>query len=336
MKFSPIHFKSNLKFRKRPIPWKLCIAIGAPILLAALIAVIIISRGEPGTPAAPTDINDPALSTPPGTIGTLPPFTLGPLQTSAVSNGSSDVSSDDPGTSESTPPVTEPPLYSAPPLKLAQTETISGEESDNGKVVLRYQIRYPVFEAANGSGASPDKLNAGLAEIASEYEKYALEELLVYAKQARAAGDTSLPYRLSIDCSVSVCSVNAISVVFTKTEHTGESHDAISQRTYNFSPSSNSAFTLSGIFSVGSSTYQQRIYDAIFAEIQKNTGKYYADYQNLVKFFDLSARWYFSEKGLTIYFNPFEIASYSAGIVQFTLPYSEWSDLLKINPLYMG
>ena len=163
-----------------------------------------------------------------------------------------------------------------------------------------------------------------------------MEELLVYAKQARAAGDTSLPYRLSIDCSVSVCSVNAISVVFTKTEHTGESHDAISQRTYNFSPSSNAAFTLSGIFSVGSSTYQQRIYDAIFAEIQKNTGKYYADYQNLVKFFDLSARWYFSEKGLTIYFNPFEIASYSAGIVQFTLPYSEWSDLLKINPLYMG
>ena len=202
--------------------------------------------------------------------------------------------------------------------------------------MLRYEIKYPVFAAAEGSSAAPDQLNAGLAEIADDYEQYALEELLTYAKQASAAGDAALPYTFSVDFTIEVCSVNAVSVVFLKTEHAGETHDSHVQLAYNYSPVNDAAYALSDVFSVPSSSYLSSIYEDILAEIATEPAAYYGDYENLVRFFDISTRWYFSEDGMVIFFNPFEIAPYDAGIVEFILPYGNWSDIMKINPLYMG
>lgn len=327
-------FPFQLKFRKRVIPWKLCIAIAAPLLLAAILAILIASGDEENTPEVPDTTSSSATI---GTVGTLPPITLdliGPSNSSAPEQ--TDISSNSPGFSDTNVPSTEPSQIDSTFFQLLRSENLSGEESDNGQVILRYQISYPVFSVSDNASISPDVLNTALAAIAAEYEEYALEELLDYAKQARSAGDTTLPYRLSIDYEITVCSATAISVVFRETRHTGESHDSIAQRTYNFSVASNSAFRLSGIFSSGLSGSQKKIYDAILSEIQANASAYYADYENLVYFFDLEDRWYFSENGLVLYFNPFELASYSAGILQFTIPYSDLTGLLKINPLYMG
>lgn len=330
------HVALHMKVFKPDRPWKLYLVVAVPLVLTVVLAVVLLSGGKNG-PDAPVD-------TAPGSSetlifnpsATLPPVTLDVAAGSNVSFTSSDVS--EPTGSGSQPPetTTEPPVFNAPPLVYASTETLSGTESDNGATVLSYEIRYPVFAAADGSSASPDKLNAGLAGLAAEYKTYALEELLTYAKQAHAAGDNTLPYTVTVDFEVEVCSINAVSVVFTKTEHAGETRDSFTRRAYNYSPVNSSAFSLSNIFSVSSSTYLSNIYDAVLAEIEKNPSLYYGDYPNLVKFFELSARWYFSEDGLVVFFNPFEIAPYSAGIVEFTLPYGDLSGIMKINPLYMG
>lgn len=328
-------FPFQLKFRKRPIPWKLCIAIAAPLLLAAMIAILIASGDEGDSPEVQGTTESSSTSI--GTVGTLPPITLDlivPAQSSSdQTSGTSSDTSSVPATSTSS---SEPPQVVDTSFQLLRSENLSGEESDNGQVVLRYQVSYPVFTASDGDSSSPDVLNKAVAAIAAEYEKYTLEELLTYAKQARTAGDSALPYRLSVEYEVTVCSATAVSIVFTETKHTGEAHDSIAQRTYNFSVASNAAFKLPGIFSSGLSGSQKTIYEAILTEIRSNPTAYYADYENLVYFFELEDRWYFSEKGLVIYFNPFELASYSAGILQFTIPYSELTGQLKINPLYMG
>ena len=90
------------------------------------------------------------------------------------------------------------------------------------------------------------------------------------------------------------------------------------------------------VFSGGASTYTQTIYKAVFAKIAAAPDAFYADYQNLAKFFDLSDHWYLGENGVVIFFDPFQIAGYDKGIVEFVLPYDEYSSDLKINPLYMG
>lgn len=329
-------FQFQFKFRKRTIPWKLCIAIAAPLLLAAIVAIFIVSGNEGDSPEV-QDGTTESSATSIGTVGTLPPITLdliGPAQSSSdQTTGTSADTSSVPPTSTSS---SEPPQIEATSFQLLRSENLSGEESDNGQVVLLYQVSFPVFSASGDGGSSPDVLNKAVAAIAAEYEKYALEELLTYAKQAHTAGSSALPYRLSVEYEITVCSATAVSVVFTETKHTGEAHDSIAQRTYNFSVVSNAAFKLPGIFSSGLSGSQETIYEAILTEIRSNPSAYYADYENLVYFFDLEDRWYFSEKGLVIYFNPFELASYSAGILQFTIPYSELTGQLKINPLYMG
>ena len=39
----------------------------------------------------------------------------------------------------------------------------------------------------------------------------------------------------------------------------------------------------------------------------------------------------YSDEGLIVLYNPYEIASYSQGIIEFTIPYSEISSFLNIN-----
>ena len=142
-----------MKVFKPDRPWKLYLVVAVPLVLTVVLAVVLLSGGKNG-PDAPVD-------TAPGSSetlifnpsATLPPVTLDVAAGSNVSFTSSDVS--EPTGSGSQPPetTTEPPVFNAPPLVYASTETLSGTESDNGATVLRYEIRYPVFAAADGSSA---------------------------------------------------------------------------------------------------------------------------------------------------------------------------------------
>ena len=321
--------------------------------------------GEPAettqTPATTTASRidyDPTATLPPVTIGvpsSTTDDTTAATTTAATTAATISLSTTEPTTPPTTPdrsattpdttePITDPTTTEATteattePAMTIFTEdaaqVISGAEEVEGTVVLRYSISYPTFSSNNGT--SPNALNAAVAAAAAEFETYAKDVLLPFAQQAHKAGDSMLPFTFSVDYDVVVSSAMAVSVVFTKTEHTGETREAYARSACMFSPIDNSVMTLSDVFSGGASVYTQTIYKAVFAKIAAAPDAFYADYQNLAKFFDLSDHWYLGENGVVIFFDPFQIAGYDKGIVEFVLPYDEYSSDLKINPLYMG
>ena len=338
-----------------------------PLLLTLTILLSVATAcgsGEPAetaqTPATTTASHidyDPTATLPPVTIGmssstadTTAATTTASTTAATISLSTTEATSPDstPDTSATTPdttePVTEPTATETtteattePPMTIfteGTSQSISGSEEVEGTVVLRYSISYPTFNSNNNTPA--DALNAAVLAAAAEYETYAKEVQLPLAQQAHKAGDSMLPFTFSVDYKVTVSSATAVSVVFTKTEHTGESREAYERSACIFSPIDNSVMTLSDVFSGGASTYTQKIYDAVFAKIAAAPDAFYADYKNLAKFFDLSDHWYLGEKGVVIFFNPFQIAGYDKGIVDFVHPYDEYSSDLNINPLYIG
>ncbi|MBQ4046935.1 MAG: DUF3298 domain-containing protein [Clostridia bacterium] len=292
--------------------------------------------------ASGTSAPDTSATTTPATTGaTISLVTTDPTTPATTPDGSDTETSET--TPVTTPDTTEPPTESTPEATTEPTmtiftedasQTISGAEEVEGTVILRYSINYPTFSSNNST--SPSALNAAVAAAAAEFEAYAKDVLLPFAQQAHKAGDSMLPFTFSVDYEVAVSSAMAVSVVFTKTEHTGETREAYARSACMFSPVDNSVMTLSDVFSGGASTYTQTIYKAVFAKIAAAPDAFYADYQNLAKFFDLSDHWYLGENGVVIFFDPFQIAGYDKGIVEFVLPYDEYSSDLKINPLYMG
>ncbi|MBR5519261.1 MAG: DUF3298 domain-containing protein [Clostridia bacterium] len=271
----------------------------------------------------------PVTSTEDATEVTTPSTDVSTLDTEETSDTTA--VSTPPETSETSEPVTEPQMTL---FQENESAVLNGSEEIDGTVVLRYTISYPTFTSNNGSSA--DAINTAVAAAAAEFETYAKEVLFTFAEQAHKFGDDMLPYSFSVDYEVVISSGTAVSVVFTKTELAGETREAYSRSACVFSPITNTVVTLSDVFSGGSSAYTQTIYSAVFAKIATNADAFYADYENLAQFFPISDRWYLGENGVVIFFNPYEIAGYDQGIVEFTLPYNDYSDQLKLNPLYMG
>lgn len=244
-----------------------------------------------------------------------------------------DVTSDSSETTEVTtePPETTETTTTGPiiPAPLAwHSDTLSGAETDSGLTLLQYQIQYPVFEGDEAA----DKINETVAAAVAAYEKHAKEDLLVYAKQVIKTGPGSLPYRMSVDFDVKISSSTAVSVTFTKVEHTGDSRDSSERSAVKFDRESGSKMALGTVLTIST----EDLYSMILKRISEKPEKYYADYENLVRFFDLTDRWYFNENGLVVFFNPYEIAPFDAGIVSFVFTYSELSGMLTLNPMYIG
>lgn len=115
------------------------------------------------------------------------------------------------------------------------------------------------------------------------------------------------------------------SVYIDKYEYTGGAHGTTLRTSDNWNLCTGMHLSLQNIFSP-SIKYRKLIINEILKqadqEYQKNPGIYFEDYQTLIiKNFDQNS-FYFSQNGITFYYQQYDIAPYSTGIVEFTIPYS--------------
>ena len=111
------------------------------------------------------------------------------------------------------------------------------------------------------------------------------------------------------------------------------------QYTYNLDLQNCAELTLSDvILPNGAEMLQKQVLTQLserFGSLE--TSGLYPDYQEVVKdCFDddgLTSNWYFSENGLVIYFNCYEIAPYAAGIIKVEIPYDMLEGVIK--PVYV-
>lgn len=291
--------------------YKLYCLIALPIIIAAVAAAIVVS----------TDKDAPALS------GTLIESTSAalPLDSSQVFSITAESGASDPGT-DTAPPATD----SAIPVTESAPGLITLNETQDSKILLSGTISYPIFNNPNSSPII-SAVNDALAKVGNSFKDYALNTPLSLAKTEFVADGSSLPFTFDVSYTIKLNNSSVLSIVFFINQFTGDMHNYIWDYCVNYNMTNGASLSLSDLFNSDSSVYMQKIYNYIENQIAQNPDNYYPD-TKLVETFDYSNKWYLSSDGLVCVFNPYQIAPYVSGIIQFTIPYSEFSGMMKIDP----
>ena len=308
--------KSIFQFIKQ---YRLYVIVIIPIVIATVIAVIIVAsenQSPPKQTGSETSLTELSAS---DTAS----------QTFTVSDTSSGTDTGISSDTDTTPPQTEVATF---PMTEDASEIIPISESENNTLILSGSINVPVFQNPNGSSVIAS-VNSSLHSVGELFTEYALGIPLSAAKDALNAGGIGLPYYFTADYTVTNNSSTVLSVVFVKNEATGGSHEYMSNYCVNYDLATGAELKLSEVFSCSYETCLDRLITYAEALISQNPELYFDDYSGLIRRASLSNKWYFNSEGLVLVYNPFEIAPYTTGIVTFTVPYSEISDILTINPL---
>ena len=142
--------------------------------------------------------------------------------------------------------------------------------------------------------------------------------------------DTAQQWEVFIDGEVTYRSPQIISIAITSYLDTGGAHGNTNVRFFNFDPKTGEQYTKKNLLSNAqglSEVIEKRLKEDIQSDSDNNVIKdaFFG------KDFHFPETIGYSAEGLIILYNPYEMASYAQGIVEFTIPFSEVKHFLKIN-----
>ncbi|WP_040280585.1 DUF3298 and DUF4163 domain-containing protein [Psychroserpens damuponensis] len=142
--------------------------------------------------------------------------------------------------------------------------------------------------------------------------------------------EAAQPWEAFIDGEITYRSPEIISIAITSYLDTGGAHGNSSVRFFNFNPQTGEQLLTNDLLANTkgiSEVIKEKLITAIKAEPNSTT----MEDVFFGKDFQLPETLGYSDEGLIILYNPYEIASYSQGIVEFTIPYEAVTSFLKIN-----
>jgi hypothetical protein len=141
--------------------------------------------------------------------------------------------------------------------------------------------------------------------------------------------DSPQQWEAFIDGEVTYRSPEVISMAINSYLDTGGAHGNTNVRFFNFNPQTGTLFSKSDLIS-NVKELSKIIEKKLIEHAQTNSKEPMEDFF-FGKDFQLPETIGYSDEGLIVLYNPYEIASYSQGIIQFTIPYDEISSFLNIN-----
>lgn len=136
--------------------------------------------------------------------------------------------------------------------------------------------------------------------------------------------ETSHPWEAQIDGDIMYQSENIISVALTSYMNTGGAHGNLTITFFNFYAQTGKTISNTDLFNDKDAFYK----------LAKSYFQKQVDYKKILfdpEKFVLPANIGYSEKGITLLYNTYEIAPYSAGVIEFTIPYDEVNSLLVFD-----
>ncbi len=141
--------------------------------------------------------------------------------------------------------------------------------------------------------------------------------------------ETALPWEAFIDGEVTYRSPEIISIAITSYLDTGGAHGNSSVRFFNFDPQTGEQLFINDLVSNVeglSNVIKEKLVTAIKAEADDAMQDVFFG-----KDFQLPETLGYSDEGLIILYNPYEIATYTQGIVEFSIPFEAVNTFLKLN-----
>ena len=142
--------------------------------------------------------------------------------------------------------------------------------------------------------------------------------------------DSTQKWEVLIDGEVTYRSPEVISIAINSYLDTGGAHGNTNVRFFNFNSQTGALLSKKELIS-DSKRLSEIVEQHLKEEIKANAEDELMEDFFFGKDFQLPETIGFSEEGLIVLYNPYEIASYAQGIIEFTIPFEEVSSFLKVN-----
>ena len=236
---------------------------------------------------------------------------------------------------------TEPTVCQVPLVYVSFLQHSGSASADDGTKLFISQYSVPQFVTENEDVTEWLQICVDNAAAKTADELKLVEKMAESIYENREEGDPVHFYAYSFYSNVSTARMDdtVVSVLQVNSVYSGGAHPNSAQQAYNLDLQNCIELTLSDvILPDGADVLQEQVLTRLserFGSLE-NSGLY-PDYQEVVKgCFDddgLTSNWYFSENGLVIYFNCYDIAPYAAGIIKVEIPYEMLEGVVK--PVYL-
>lgn len=142
--------------------------------------------------------------------------------------------------------------------------------------------------------------------------------------------DSAQQWEVLIDGEVTYRSPEIISIAITTYLDTGGAHGNTNVRFFNFDPQTGKQYNKKELIR-NVQGLSEVIKEKLATEIKEETSEIIMEDVFFGKDFQLPETLGYSDEGLIVLYNPYEVASYSQGIVEFTILFEDVSEFLVFN-----
>lgn len=201
--------------------------------------------------------------------------------------------------------------------------------NENNNKIL-FDLKYPEVKLENEH--VQNKINILIKQHVYEFKKY-LEEIYKESNSIDKDGNDTSPLFASkfvglSDFKYEVVS-NILSLTIKFSQFTGGAHPMTYVRNYNFDLNTGDIIKLNGLFNKeGKETHKSIIDKFIINQMNKSPEMYFKDE---FKGVGENTQYYLTNDSLVVFFQLYEIAPYSSGIVEFKIPFSQFGNSINIG-----
>lgn len=207
-----------------------------------------------------------------------------------------------------------------------KNHVLSADMYHKNTLVLKYTINYPWFEDTNFP-QSLLKINQQYATKAIAYQQFC--EMSLYQSAVELYeysvknGYPVMVFEAVVNYTITYNKDCTLSLYFDQYEYTGGAHGNTIRHSDTWDVQSAHLIPLVEIYPTYRLYITGIISGEIAAQMKSGSSLYFDDYQKNVEQYFNPENFYLKPAGLIVYFQQYEIAPYSSGIPEFTIPYSK-------------
>lgn len=206
---------------------------------------------------------------------------------------------------------------------------VKKEFTYEGAVALKFGAQYPQVRLNRGSAAQT-RINAHYLNVADSFFQYAQKTLFEQAieamLEAQKQGYPFHAYEAQLTYTLTMNENCILSTYFERYQYTGGAHGTTFRFSDNWSLESGRRIQMGSLFPKNAD-YKSEVIEQIIwqadREMQQNPGVYFEEYRMLILEYFNPVNFNLTPEGMQVYYQQYEIAPYSTGIVTFTIPYQK-------------
>jgi hypothetical protein len=197
----------------------------------------------------------------------------------------------------------------------------------NNIVILTLSIRYPLVNIPHNNSAE-NNINSMIKKEIREYYNYVSGTLYNNAiKYYHESQTNDFPFHVNeaiMEYNITYNDNCFLSLYKDKYEFTGGAHGSTYRSSDTWETCEGTYIPMNCYFYSGTN-YMNLLINEITKQaesnLKQNPGIYFEDYKNLIIENFNPSSYFLTPQGMTIYYQQYDIAPYSTGIVEFTIPY---------------